>query len=96
LSERPKIVLLAAEEGLENKDIAQRPNISPNKVGLWRSRFAEEGIESIGKDRPRGANHGPQNTLKQAKLRKKIIEKTTREKPDNATRRVSEPSVFQV
>jgi len=84
LSERSKIVLLAAE-GLENKDIAQRLNISSNKVGLWRNRFAEEGMGSIGKDRPRGANHGGQDTIKQARLRTKIIEKTTREKPDNAT-----------
>ncbi len=84
LSERSKIVLLSAE-GLENKDIAQRLNIPPNKVGLWRNRFAEEGIQSISKDKPRGANHGGKDTLQQARLRKKIIEKTTQEKPANAT-----------
>ena len=84
LAERSKIVLLSAE-GLGNKDIAQRLNIPPNKVGLWRNRFAEGGIKSIIKDKPRGANHGGKDTLKQAKLRKKIIEKTTKEKPDNAT-----------
>lgn len=84
LSERSKIVLLSAQ-GLDNKTIAQKLNILPNKVGKWRNRFAEGGLESISKDKPRGANHGGKNTLKQAKLRNKIIEKTTREKPSNAT-----------
>ena len=84
LAERSKIVLLAAE-GLENKVIAQRLNIPPNKVGKWRNRFAEGGMESISKDKPRGANHGGKDTSKQARLRKRIIEKTTREKPEDAT-----------
>lgn len=84
LSERSKVVLLSAQ-GLENKVIAQRLGIAPNKVGRWRNRFAEGGIEAISKDKPRGANHGGKDTLKQARLRKKIIEKTTQEKPDNAT-----------
>ena len=75
LAERSKIILLSVE-GLENKDIAQRLSIPPNKVGLWRNRFAEGGIESISKDKPRGANHGGKDTIKQARLRKKIIEKT--------------------
>ena len=84
LCERSKIVLLAAD-GLDNKAIALRLNIPAVKVGRWRNRFSEGGIGSIIQDRPRGANHGGKNTLEQAKLRKKIIEKTTREKPDNAT-----------
>ena len=84
LSERSKIVLMAAA-GLENKVIAQRLNVPPNKVGKWRNRFAEGGIEAISKDKPRGSNHGGKDTVKQARLRKKIIEKTTQEKPDNAT-----------
>ncbi len=84
LCERSKVVLLAAA-GVENKIIAQQLNIPPNKVGKWRNRFTEGGIKSISKDKPRGANHGGKDTLKQARLRKKIIEKTTREKPDNAT-----------
>ncbi len=84
LCERSQIVLLAAE-GMENKHIAQRLNIPPNKVGRWRNRFTEGGIKSISQDRPRGANHGGKDTLEQAKLRKKVIEKTTQEKPGNAT-----------
>ncbi len=84
LSERSRIVLLSAQ-GLENRVIAQQLNIPPNKVSKWRSRYAEGGIESICNERPRGANHGGKDTLKQARLRQKIIEKTTQEKPDNAT-----------
>jgi len=84
LSERSKIVLSAAQ-GLENKVIAQQLNIPPNKVGKWRKRYAEGGIKSISSERPRGANHGGKDTLKQARLRQRVIEKTTQEKPDNAT-----------
>ncbi len=83
LSERSKIVLLSAM-GLENKVIAQKLNIPPNKVGKWRNRFVEGGIESISKDKPRGGNHGGKDSLKQARLRNRIIKKTTQEKPDNA------------
>jgi transposase len=74
LCERSQIILLAAE-GLENKDIAQQLNIHPNKIGRWRNRFVEGGIESLSKEKPRGGNHGGQSTLKQARLRKKIIER---------------------
>ncbi len=84
LCERSKIVLMSAE-GLENKVIAQALNIPPNKVGKWRNRFAEGGIKSISKEKPRGANHGGKDSLKQARLRQRIIAKTTREKPDDAT-----------
>ena len=84
LAERSKIVLLSAG-GLENKVIAQRLNVPPNKVGKWRNRFAEGGIEAISKENPRGANHGGKDTLKQARLRNRIIKKTTQEKPANAT-----------
>ncbi len=84
LCERSKIVLLAAD-GMENKAIAKKLEIPPNKVGKWRNRYLEGGIESISKDKPRGANHGGKDSQAQARLREKIIKKTTQEKPDNAT-----------
>ena len=84
LSERSHIVLLSAA-GLENKAIAQKLKIPPNKVGKWRNRFVEGGMTAISHDKPRGANHGGQDTGKQARLRKRIIEITTQAKPDNAT-----------
>ncbi|MCU7937430.1 MAG: IS630 family transposase [Candidatus Thiodiazotropha sp. (ex Dulcina madagascariensis)] len=84
LSERSKIILLAAE-GMENKAIAQKLGIPPNRVGLWRNRFADGGIKALSKDKPRGANHGGKSSRQQARLRNKIIKKTTQEKPANAT-----------
>jgi len=84
LSERSKIVLMSAE-GLENKVIAHKLGIPPNKVGLWRNRFAEDGMKAIIKDKPRGANSEGIATPKQARLRNRVIKKTTQEKPDNAT-----------
>ncbi len=84
LAERSHIVLLSAA-GLENKVIAQKLKIPPNKVGKWRNRFSEGGMTAISHDKPRGANHGGRDTSKQARLRKKIIATTTQAKPDNAT-----------
>jgi transposase len=84
LAQRSKIILLAAG-GLENKTIAHKLNVPPNTVGQWRNRFVEGGIEEISKDKPRGSNHGGKDTAKQARLRQRIIKKTTQEKPNNAT-----------
>jgi len=84
LAERSHIVLLSAA-GLENKMIAHTLQIPPNKVGKWRNRFLEGGLPAIRQDKPRGANHGGQDTGRQARLRKKIIATTTQTKPDNAT-----------
>lgn len=84
LVERSKIILLAAE-GLENRAIAERLSLTPNTVGTWRNRFAEEGIKVLEKEKPRGSNHGGKKSTSQRRLRQKIIQKTTQEKPDNAT-----------
>jgi len=77
---RARIVLLAAE-GLENRDIAAKLNISKPTVGLWRGRYAKFGLSGIEKDatrpgRPRKDRH---------ELEQKIIHMTTQEKPKNAT-----------
>lgn len=84
LLERSKIVLLAANN-IPNYKIAEELNIDVNKVGRWRNRFAERGLQGIEKDLPRGANHGGKNSADQAKLRSKIIRMTTREKPKDGT-----------
>ena len=52
LIERARIVLLAAD-GLENKQIAKRMRMTPEKVARWRSRFLEGGIAALEKDGPR-------------------------------------------
>lgn len=46
LVERARIVLLASE-GLENQIIGERLQIPVNRVGRWRSRFAETGIAGL-------------------------------------------------
>ena len=84
LKERLTIVLLA-NQGLNNGEISERMSLSAHKAGRWRNRYAEGGLAGIEKDLPRGGNHGGKNTQEQARLRQKIIEKTTGEKPANAT-----------
>jgi Winged helix-turn helix len=48
---RAKLVLLAAE-GHTNREIAERVDMSADRVGDWRKRFGEEGIEGL-EDRAR-------------------------------------------
>ena len=78
---RAKIILLAAE-GHENREIAAELAISRPTVGLWRKRFAGQGLPGIEKDAPRG---GRPPTARQA-LERQIIEMTTQQRPSNATR----------
>ncbi len=86
LVQRFKIILLAADN-TPNYKIAEQPGLNINTVWAWRNRFVSEGIESIKKDRPRGANHGGKNTRKQQEIRAQIIRITSTEKPGNATHR---------
>lgn len=84
LVERSRIVLLAAD-AMPNYEIAQQLNIDVNKVGRWRNRFAEQRMDGINKEKPRGANQGGKNTEDQTKLRSKIIRMTTQSKPKVGT-----------
>ena len=84
IKERLTIVLLA-DDGLNNGERAEHMSISAQMAGRWRNRFAEQGLSGIEKNLPRGNNHGGKNTRAQARLRQKIIAKTTTEKPPNAT-----------
>jgi transposase len=78
--QRAKIVLLAAE-GKMNKEIAAELGINPNTVVRWRSRFAQGGIASIEKDAPRGGR----KPVARNRVLKRILKKTTQERPANAT-----------
>lgn len=82
--ERAQIVLLAAD-GLTNKEIASRLGIYPNKVGRWRARVSAEGVSAIGRERPRGGNHGGKDSAAQAALRSRVLEATTQTTPPDAT-----------
>ena len=84
LKERLAIILLA-DEGLNNGEISRRLPVSAHKAARWRNRFADEGIVGIEKNLPRGGNYGGKDIQKQAQLRRKIIKKTTNEKPRGAT-----------
>jgi transposase len=77
---RANIVLLAAD-GLENSEIAAKLATSRQTVGLWRKRFARRQLPGIEKDAPRGAPLSESRRI----LERQIVEKTTQEKPDNAT-----------
>ncbi|NLW49439.1 MAG: IS630 family transposase [Candidatus Brocadiaceae bacterium] len=77
---RAKIVLLAAE-GMQNKDIAALLGTDANTVARWRNRFASGGLAAIEKDAPRGGRPPKARN----RLARKIIEKTTQERPANAT-----------
>lgn len=77
---RAKIVLAAAE-GLLNKDIAEQCGTSKKTVSLWRARFAEQRLAGIESDAPR-----PGRTPSIEKdVIEQIVRKTTQEKPPAAT-----------
>jgi transposase len=78
--ERARIVLLAAE-GLENRQIALRMAITPEKAARWRNRFLEGGIAALQKDAPRP---GRTRTITDRRV-KKVVEMTLHQKPANAT-----------
>lgn len=77
---RAKIVLLAAE-GQMNKDIASALGTDRLTAGRWRRRFAAGGLAAIEKDAPRGGR----KPTKRARLAPRIVNKTTTEKPSDAT-----------
>jgi transposase len=74
-------IVLAAAEGMENKDIAAELGISRGAVARWRDRFAAAGVAGIKKDAPRGGR--PRKPRQD--LVRRIIEMTTRQKPAGAT-----------
>src|SRR6201987_5178083 len=78
--ERARVVLLAAE-GLENKQIARRMGITPEKAARWRKRFLAGGIAALQKDAPRP---GRTRTITERQV-KKVVKMTLHQKPANAT-----------
>ena len=74
-------IVLAAARGLENRTIAEELDVTRETVGRWRSRFAEEGVEGIAKDLPRGGR----KPSARSRVESRIIRATTLKKPSNAT-----------
>ena len=77
---RSRIVLLASE-GLQNKQIAEKLQVAPRMVTLWRGRFLELGMEGLLKDAPRPGR----TPLISAEVTAALIAKTTQSTPANAT-----------
>ena len=84
LRERSRIVLMASN-GMTNKAISEALGVDPNKVGRWRRRFAQERLDGIARERPRGGNHGGKCSKAQAELRSEVIRLTTQTDPPDAT-----------
>ncbi len=80
LVERARIVLLAAG-GKQDKEIAAELNSTAHKVARWRKRYLDSGMEGLEKDAPRP---GRTPSIPPATV-KKVIHKTTQERPAHAT-----------
>ena len=80
LRERSQMVLLAAE-GLQNKEIARRTGHDEPKVGRWRQRYAEQGLDGIIKDKTRP---GRIKAISPAK-RSRLVTLTVESKPKGST-----------
>lgn len=79
LVRRGKIILMAAE-GLNNKTIAQKIDLSAAVVGMWRKRFIQQGLMGL-YDEPKPG--GPRSISDQQVAR--LIRKTLNKQPKNGT-----------
>jgi transposase len=79
LVKRARVVLLA-EKGLTNEEIASLVGLSAHKVGKWRRRFGEDGLEGLA-DRPRLG--GPRRYGHDERLR--VFETACAPPPDGET-----------
>jgi transposase len=80
VTERCRIVLLAAD-GLQDKQIAERMQVTPLMASRWRSRFLSQGVPGLVKDAPRP---GRTPTITAAQVAE-IVARTTQNTPVNAT-----------
>jgi transposase len=80
VAERCRIVLLAAD-GLQDKQIAERMQVTPLMASRWRSRFLSHGVPGLVKDAPRP---GRTPTITAAQVAE-IVARTTQRTPVNAT-----------
>src|SRR5438270_3360380 len=78
--ERARIVLLAAS-GMQDKQIAAKLRIMPEKAARWRNRFLDGGLTVLEKDAPRP---GRPTMITPATVQD-VVRKTTQERPVNAT-----------
>ena len=74
-------LILAAAEGLENREIAEQLEINPKTVALWRKRFGREGTDCLWEVAP-GRGRKPRYDADKVAA---IIERTLQERPAGAT-----------
>jgi len=87
--ERARVVLMAAE-GLENKEIARRMNMTPEKAARWWNRFLAGGIEALERDAPRP---GRTPIITERKVRRVVDMTCTASRPTPRTgRALARPS----
>lgn len=80
LKVRSRIILLA-DEGKTNKQIAAQLGIDEPQVGRWRKRFAQQGLAGIERDKSRPGRIKPLSKRKESE----IIRKTLETNPKGAT-----------
>jgi len=78
--ERARIILLA-DAGRQDKDIAAALSMTPKKVSRWRKRFLALGAAGLLQD---AARPGRTPTIS-ARLRQRVVTLTTQRQPSNAT-----------
>src|ERR1035437_7222859 len=80
IAQRSRIVLLAGD-GLRNKQIAERMDVAPRMVALWRDRFLTLSVDGLF----RGARRPGRAPSISTPAGTRIIEKTTQSKPANSS-----------
>ena len=80
LAERSRIILLA-DAGMTNEEIGYELDITRQKAGRWRERYANSGLEGISQDAYRP---GRKPKISSHKVNK-VINLTTQTTPENAT-----------
>ena len=74
-------MVLLAEAGKQDIEIAEHLGMTKQKAARWRARFLQLGIAGIQKDAPRSGTKrrlSPEMVLE-------VVRKTTQDKPENAT-----------
>jgi len=71
--------LLWAADGVANQEIACRSQVEPDTVRRWRARFAEQGVEGVGKI---AKGRGRKSPLTEGTVAE-IVRVTCQEKPDD-------------
>jgi transposase len=73
-------IVLACDQGKENKEVARHLGVTAHTVGKWRARFLDHRLQGL-TDEPRP---GAPRSLRDAKI-EEVITRTLESKPDNAT-----------